>query len=66
LRHAPLLIVYEMTLASKEHKELVSSTLSRVIQRPDENHRICGDLLEAGWREATARQSGKERFGAGL
>jgi hypothetical protein len=36
LRHAPLLIVYEMTLASKEHKELVSSTLSRVIQRPDE------------------------------
>lgn len=36
LRHAPLLIVYEMTLASKEHRELVGETLARVIQRPDE------------------------------
>jgi 60 kDa SS-A/Ro ribonucleoprotein len=36
LRHAPLLIVYEMTLASKAHKELVGETLARVIQRPDE------------------------------
>src|SRR5277367_4059715 len=36
LRHAPLLIVYEMTLASKKHKELVGDTLARVIQRPDE------------------------------
>jgi 60 kDa SS-A/Ro ribonucleoprotein len=36
LRHAPLLIVYEMTLASKQHKELVGETLARVIQRPDE------------------------------
>jgi 60 kDa SS-A/Ro ribonucleoprotein len=36
LRHAPLLIVYEMTLASKEHRELVGDTLARVIQRPDE------------------------------
>src|SRR5271156_5809332 len=36
LRHAPLLIVYEMTLASKAHKELVGDTLARVIQRPDE------------------------------
>ena len=36
LRHAPLLIVYEMTLASKAHRELVGETLARVIQRPDE------------------------------
>src|SRR5271157_3434512 len=36
LRHAPLLIVYEMTLASKAHKLLVGETLARVIQRPDE------------------------------
>jgi hypothetical protein len=36
LRHAPLLIVYEMTLASKAHRELVGETLTRVIQRPDE------------------------------
>src|SRR5271166_4562094 len=36
LRHAPLLIVYEMTLSSKAHKELVGETLARVIQRPDE------------------------------
>jgi len=36
LRHAPLLIVYEMTLASKAHRELVGDTLARVIQRPDE------------------------------
>jgi hypothetical protein len=36
LRHAPLLIVYEMTLASKAHRELVAQTLARVIQRPDE------------------------------
>ena len=36
LRHAPLLIVYEMTLASKAHKALVGETLARVIQRPDE------------------------------
>jgi len=36
LRHAPLLIVYEMTLASKQHRLLVGETLARVIQRPDE------------------------------
>lgn len=36
LRHAPLLVVYEMTLASKQHRELVGETLARVIQRPDE------------------------------
>lgn len=36
LRHAPLLIVYEMTLASKAHRALVGETLARVIQRPDE------------------------------
>jgi hypothetical protein len=36
LRHAPLLVVYEMTLASKAHRELVGETLARVIQRPDE------------------------------
>ena len=36
LRHAPLLIVYEMTLASKQHRLLVGDTLARVIQRPDE------------------------------
>jgi 60 kDa SS-A/Ro ribonucleoprotein len=36
LRHAPLLIVYEMTLASKAHRALVASTLAQVIQRPDE------------------------------
>ena len=36
LRHAPLLIAYEMTLAGKSHRELVGETLARVIQRPDE------------------------------
>jgi len=36
LRHAPLLIVYEMTLASPKHRLLVGDTLARVIQRPDE------------------------------
>ena len=36
LRHAPLLIVYEMTLASEAHRLLVGETLARVIQRPDE------------------------------
>jgi len=36
LRHAPLLIVYEMTLASEDHRRLVGDTLARVIQRPDE------------------------------
>src|SRR5208283_5642710 len=32
LRHAPLLIVYEMTLASPKHRLLVGDTLARVIQ----------------------------------
>lgn len=36
LRHAPLLLAYEMTLASKAHRALVADTLAHVIQRPDE------------------------------
>ncbi|HKZ39633.1 MAG TPA: TROVE domain-containing protein, partial [Candidatus Hodarchaeales archaeon] len=46
LRHVPLLIVREMA-QHKEHKALVSETLSRVIQRADE----LAEFLAIYWKE---------------
>ena len=52
LRHVPLLMVREMARLPK-HKGLVSSTLSRIIQRPDE----LSEFLAIYWKD----RSGQER-----
>ena len=56
LRHAPLLIVYEMTKASKAHKALVASTLERVIQRPDEITEFVAIYWKDGGKRALSKQ----------
>ncbi|HEA21143.1 MAG TPA: TROVE domain-containing protein [Pricia antarctica] len=58
LRHMPLLIVREMARI-ESHKRLVSETLSRVIQRPDELSEFCAIY----WKEARQPLSAQVKKG---
>jgi len=56
LRHAPLLVVREMT-RHETHRALVADTLARVIQRPDE----MTELLAIYWADALGPQQQRKR-----
>lgn len=58
LRHMPLLLVREMA-RYPEHKKLVSKTLSRVIQRPDE----LSEFVSLYWKEGKKPLSAQVKRG---
>lgn len=58
LRHVPLLLVREMA-RHPEHKKLVSATLARVIQRPDE----LSEFLALYWKDKKQPLSGQVKKG---